>query len=96
MPLYTADAESAIELFKQAGYQVLCAGIRDSVSLFEEHFSYPILLVIGGEKRGISRNILEKADQIVRIDYGRSFRGSLSAASAATVMAFELFRQNKE
>ena len=95
MPLYTADAESAIDQFKQAGYQVLCAGIRDSVSLFEEHFSYPILLVIGGEKRGISRNILEKADQIVRIDYGRSFRGSLSAASAATVMAFEIFRQNK-
>ncbi len=95
MPLYTADAEPAIEQFKQAGYQVLCAGIRDSVSLFEERFSYPILLVIGGEKRGISRNILEKADQIVRIDYGRSFRGSLSAASAATVMAFEIFRQNK-
>lgn len=95
IPIYTADAEDAIECFKQAGYTVLCAGIRDSVSLFDESFSYPLLLVIGGEKRGISRAVLDRADQIVRIDYGRDFQGSLSAASAATVMAFELFRQNK-
>jgi len=95
MPLYSADGDVAIDLFKQRGYQVLCAGIRDSVSVFDSTFLYPVLLVIGGEKRGISRNLLEKADQIVRIDYGRSFRGSLSAASAATVMAFEIFRQNK-
>ena len=96
IPMYTASADEVITLFKEKGYQILCAGIRDSVSIFDEHFPYPILLVIGGEKRGISRNILDQADQIVRIDYGREFRGSLSAASAATVMAFEIFRQNKE
>lgn len=95
MPLFVAEAETAIDLFRNADYQVLCAGIRDSVSIYEENFPYPILLVIGGEKRGISRAVLDKADRIVRIDYGRSFRGSLSAASAATVMAFEIFRQNQ-
>ena len=83
---------SAIE----AEYTVLCAGIRDSVSVFDEHFAYPILLVVGGEKRGISRALLDAADHIVRIDYGRKFDGSLSAASAATVMAFEIFRQNRK
>ncbi len=95
IPLYTADADDAVACFREAGYRILCAGIRDSVSVFEEQFSFPVLLVIGGEKRGISRKLLEQADQIVRIDYGRTFNGSLSAASAATVMAFELFRQNK-
>lgn len=94
-PLFVAEPEEAVSLFRQRGYRVLCAGIRDSVSIFEESFPLPVLLVIGGEKRGISRKILDMADQIVRIDYGRSFRGSLSAASAATVMAFEIFRQNK-
>ena len=95
IPMYTASADEVIPLFKEKGYQILCAGIRDSVSVFDEHFPFPVLLVIGGEKRGISRNILDQADKIVRIDYGREFRGSLSAASAATVMAFEIFRQNK-
>ena len=95
MATYVADGEAAIDLFHKKGYSVLCAGIRDSVSIYEETFSYPLLLVVGGEKRGISASLLAKADHIVRIDYGREFRGSLSAASAATVMAFELLRQNR-
>lgn len=96
LPIFEAVGEDAVKLFKEAGYTVLCAGIRDSVSVFEEHFPYPVLLVIGGEKRGISRTLLDAADRIVRIDYGRDFSGSLSAASAATVMAFEIFRQNRK
>lgn len=95
IPTYVAEPEAAVTAFRKVGYSILCAGIRDSVSVFDEHFSYPLLLVIGGEKRGISRTLLDAADRIVRIDYGRVFQGSLSAASAATVMAFELFRQNK-
>ncbi len=94
IPIYSADGDRLINCFREANYRILCAGIRDSVSLYEETFSCPILLVIGGEKRGISRNILEKADQIVRIDYGREFRGSLSASASAAVMAFEIMRQN--
>ena len=95
MPICTAEPEALVAAFKAAGYTVLCAGIRDSVSVFDEDFRYPLLLVVGGEKRGISRALLDSADATVRIDYGRAFRGSLSAASAATVMAFELFRKNK-
>ena len=94
--IFQADGENAVKLFKEANYTVLCAGIRDSVSVFDEHFPYPVLLVVGGEKRGISRALLDAADHIVRIDYGRDFSGSLSAASAATVMAFEIFRQNRK
>ena len=95
MPMFVAEGEIALDLFRQVGYTILCAGIRDSVSIYEETFSYPLLLVVGGEKRGISASLLAKADHIVRIDYGREFRGSLSAASAATVMAFEILRQNR-
>lgn len=95
MPMFTADSDAVAEIFHAKQYQILCAGIRDSVSVFDEDFRFPVLLVVGGEKRGISRNLLDKADKIVRIDYGRTFRGSLSAASAATVMAFEIFRKNK-
>ncbi len=96
IPMFTADNEEIVSHFHAAGYQILCAGIRDSVSVFEETFRYPVLLVIGGEKRGISRAMLDAADTVVRIDYGRDFPGSLSAASAATVLAFEIFRQNRQ
>ncbi len=96
LPLFQAEGEDAVKFFRKAGYSILCAGIRDSVSVFDEHFAYPVLLVVGGEKRGISRTLLDAADRIVRIDYGRDFSGSLSAASAATVLAFEIFRQNRK
>jgi len=95
IPLFVADSELLVSCFHACSYQILCAGIRDSVSLYETDLRFPILLVVGGEKRGISRNLLTQADRIVRIDYGRAFRGSLSAASAATVMAFEILRQNR-
>ena len=94
MPIWTGNTEDAISLLKEMGYRIVCAGIRDSVGLYDADLKKPLLLVVGGEKRGISADMLSKADQIVRIDYGREFRGSLSAASAATVMAFEILRQN--
>jgi 23S rRNA (guanosine2251-2'-O)-methyltransferase len=96
LPIFEAEGEDAVKLFREVGYSILCAGIRDSVSIFDEEFPYPVLLVVGGEKRGISRTLLDAADHIVRIDYGRDFSGSLSAASAATVLAFEIFRQNRK
>ena len=94
LPIYVSEAETVASIFHKVGYRVLCAGIRDSVSVFEAEVKYPLLLVIGGEKRGISRNILAEADQILRIDYGREFRGSLSASSSAAVLAFEIMRKN--
>ena len=96
LPLAIADAETLIRVFRAAGYRILTAGIRDSVSVFEGNFRYPLLLVVGGEKRGISRKILDSADASVRIDYGRDFRGSLSASAACAVLAFEILRQNRE
>jgi len=56
----------------------------------------PLFLIVGGEKRGISRKLLDMADTIVRIDYGRDFAGSLSAASAASMLAYEVLRQNRK
>lgn len=53
----------------------------------------PLLLVIGGEKRGVTRSFLAAADLRVRIPYARPFPHALGAAGAATVLAFEMMRQ---
>ena len=65
------------------------------MSMYEAELKKPLLLVVGGDIRGVSKEIEALADQTVRVDYGREFRGSLSAASAATVLAFEVLHQNK-
>lgn len=94
LPMFSGNIEAAIQAARSLGYRVVCAGIRDAVSHTEADLKKPLLLVVGGEKRGISKAVFEMSDLTVRIDYGRTFRGSLSAASAATVLAFEILRQN--
>ena len=94
MPLFVAEPAEVIPLFKAKGYRAACAEIRDSVDLYEADLTLPLLLVIGGEKRGISRAVLSEADLNVRIGYYGSFRGSLSSAASAAVLAFEVGRQN--
>ncbi len=91
----TPDITDSIAVFKEKGYSVICAGIRDSVSIFDADLSTPVLVILGGEKRGISRNVLNLADKTVRIDYGSEFGGSLSTSAAAAVFAFEILRFNR-
>lgn len=94
--IYISDSFSDVtEYFHSKAYAIVAAGIRDSVSLYESDLKKPLLLVVGGEKRGISSAVIDKCDRVVRIEYGREFRGSLSTASAATILGFEIYRQNK-
>lgn len=89
------STDAFIKDFKDEGYKIVCADIKNSVSVYDADLKKPILLIVGGEKRGISSALLKEADQIVRIDYGRRFDAALSAASASTILAFEIYRSNK-
>ena len=92
--MYICEPEDAIDVFKSKNYKIICSGIRNSVSMYEADMSKPLLLIVGGEKRGVSSAVEAKSDLVARIEYGREFKGSLSAASAATIMIYEIFRQN--
>ncbi len=95
MPLFVCEPAEVIPHFHALGYRAVCAEIRDSVELYEAELAKPLLLVIGGEKRGISRAVLAKADQNIRIPYEGSFRGSLPSTASAAVIAFEVMRQGR-
>ena len=94
--VYKCDEIEAAELFKKHGFNVVCADERTDNILGECALPCPILLIVGGEKRGISRALLDLADTLVKIPYGREFKASLSAASATTMFAYEIMRQNKK
>ena len=95
IPMYTAEAEDAALFFKSNGYSVVCADENTDQLLGSCPLPLPILLIVGGEKRGISRSVLNLADKLVKIDYAREFKASLSAASATTMFAFEIMRQSR-
>ena len=93
---FVSDGTEAIRVFRAAGYKCVAAGIRDSTSAFDAELKKPLFLAVGGEKRGLSASLLAECDEVVRLDYGREFPGSLSAASAASILAYEVLRQNRK
>ena len=84
------------EIMRQKGYKIVCAEENTDEILGECELKLPLLLIVGGENRGISKNLLEYADKLVKIDYAREFRASLSAASATTMFSYEISRQNSD
>ena len=96
IPVYGSDPADAVKFFSSCGYKTAAAGIRDSVSAYDADLTLPVFLIVGGEKRGISRSVLDLCDITVRLDYGREFKASLSAASAASILAYEVYRQNRK
>ncbi len=93
--MFTAEAEDVAKIFHDNGYKIVCADENTENILGECEIKVPVLLIVGGEKRGISRSIIDLADIRVKIDYARDFRASLSSASATTMFAYEIMRQNK-
>ena len=88
-----SDWDEALSEAKNAGIRILCAERKDAVSLYESDLTGPVLLVFGGEMRGISSKIMAHSDQNIFLPYGSDFRNALSANSAAAVFAFEAYRQ---
>jgi 23S rRNA (guanosine2251-2'-O)-methyltransferase len=96
MPMAVAEtALAAGEFFQARGLAVACAVKRNSIPIYDADLARPLFLVIGGEKRGISRPLVERADLLVEIPYGRPFAASLGTAAAAAVMGFEVARQRR-
>ena len=55
----------------------------------------PLFLLIGGERRGVTRSFQAQADLLLEIPYGRRAGSSLGTISAASIIAFEVMRQRQ-
>lgn len=88
------DKESLIAIAKKAGYKIVCADEKTDTLHTAPVMKKPVFLIVGGEKRGISSFFLSQADELVKINYGRDFKMSLTSASATSILAFEILRQN--
>ncbi len=88
------SAESGAAPFRRQDFAIAAtAQTERSRSLFEVEHRRPLFLLIGGERRGITRSFLDACDLVLHIPYGRQFDGSLGAAAAAAVIGFEFLRK---
>ena len=93
-----------IRLLKDNYFKIYCIDkkappdLKDKIpvsDIFDVKFADRTVFIIGGEKRGISKDFLNNADEIVRIPYASSFSHSLAAQTAATIVAYEIHRQRR-
>lgn len=79
--------DSLIALLKETGVEIVCSALSStSIPLFDFKPGKPFVLFIGGEKRGISTEIIENADKVVHIPYAcTNAKYSLPTASCAAI-----------
>jgi len=94
IPFYRCELTDAFKALKEKGYSIIAACEKNSVSLKNAELKLPAVLVVGGEKRGISAAVLSECTDFVKIDYARYAGSSLSAVSAAAVMSYAIAEKN--
>lgn len=79
---------------KKRGIRLCCAAVSsESVPIFSYGDGFPMILFIGGEKRGISPEFADNSDRLIHIPYAdESIRYSLPTATVAAVCGMELMR----
>lgn len=88
------DLTEACKVLKKNGYQIASTAKNSTAKdLYRCKFTRPLCLIFGGEKRGISKEILEVSDICIKIKYPRDCHYSLPACSAVSIISFECARK---
>jgi 23S rRNA (guanosine2251-2'-O)-methyltransferase len=90
---YASDTTVALADLRAAGYHTVAVETAaDAVDLFEWTPTWPVCLVFGHEREGVSHDLTLGVETVVRIPMlGR--KRSLNVASAAAVVLYELLRR---
>lgn len=90
---HSADSLTVAAEHQQRGYELAAVetSLR-SVDLFDWVPRFPVCLVFGNEKEGVSQELLERCDTHVRIPM-LGFKHSLNVATAGGVVLYELLRK---
>ena len=97
IPIAVAETvDDAAHFYRQQGLTVACAQKENAVPVDQADLTTPLLLLVGGEKRGVTRSFMGQADLCLQIPYDRDdFAPSLGTTAAAAALAYEVMRQRK-
>ena len=91
------DSINEVKEYKDKGYYLYALYRGDEAKdVFNVKFNNKSLFILGGEKRGISSQLLDLCDEYLYIPYGSDFRNALNACGALDVLATLLFAQRKK
>lgn len=82
----------AVDILRLNGIQVLGTQMKGSIPIYETDLSIPSCIVMGAEDTGISKDVIKRADHLVRIPMAASF-DSLNVSVATGMILYEALRQ---
>lgn len=83
------------EYLKESGLKIICADEKKGKELPSANLGGPALVVMGSEDRGISRELLSLATDMVRIPMSGKI-ASLNVSVAAGILLYEIIRQRSK
>ena len=84
--------DRAVKKAKKAGFRIISVEDTGTKSPWETDLTGNIVLIVGGEKKGISKDILEYSDEIIRIPM-TGFVPSFNLQAPLSTVAVEAQRQ---
>ncbi len=88
----TPSVQQAMDVLRLNGIQILGTQMKGSVPVYESNLTIPIAIVMGAEDTGISKEVLKRADQLIRIPMVKNF-DSLNVSVATGMILYEALRQ---
>jgi 23S rRNA (guanosine2251-2'-O)-methyltransferase len=88
----TPSVQQAIDVLRLNGIQVLGTQMQGSIPVYEADITGPSVIVMGAEDTGISKDVIRRADQLIRIPMANNF-DSLNVSVAAGMILYEAMRQ---
>lgn len=89
------NVDEIIQLSNKQDIPIICAYRDNAISLDKFTFPENFIICIGGEMRGLSKEILSSSSFNLYIPYANEFRNALNGASAVSMLAYEIYRQRQ-
>ena len=81
-----------IDYLKDSGLKIVCAAEKSGSKASDADLKGPIVLIMGSEEKGISRELLSLSDKTIRIPMKGTI-ASLNVSVAAGILLYEIARQ---
>jgi 23S rRNA (guanosine2251-2'-O)-methyltransferase len=89
------SVQQAIDVLRLNGIQVLGTQMQGSIPVFDANLKIPSCVVMGAEDTGISKDVIRRADSLIRIPMAAAF-DSLNVSVATGMILYEALRQRHQ
>lgn len=92
---YHPDSVELIEKLRRQQIQiVVLESTLNSIQYDEAHYRFPLCLVVGHEYNGVSKEVIQKSDLLIRIPM-KGVKISLNVAVAFGIAIYEIVKQQR-